>query len=479
VSAAPGRRPVTADSFLWPSWQAVAVLSLFAFAWRNMDLLGDGCWYIATGRYVLAHHTFPPDELFSYAAVRGPWFVNMPLSEPLFAWVADHLGVRALLAMCTGAFALALTLFWLPHTTGRLARVVTWPLVVFAIYAQRGDLQARSQTFADLAIATVFVCLFRLRDGKRVPPWVPLVLGAVWVNMHPSFLLGILLPLGFALGLRFGPKELRPPLLPILWFALILALGGLANPYGYRLIGEFLRFMTAESTTAIDLFQSPDFQRPDVMLALVIGGAGTFACFRSASRTAGAGEALLLVAIMTATCVSRRYIEILVAYEIVLAGRLLGAAPWTPSTQAEPRGTVWVPLFVLPIALTAFSLHEPKDVWQNQPVEAASFIEENHLPDNVMNLLHWGGYLDYAWGGRRRIFIDGRTTQFENGVLTDHGTLVHVAEGWGERLDAYLVNTVLWENGSPLDRALSQDPAWSEAYRKGIAVVYVRKKPLR
>jgi hypothetical protein len=424
---------------------------------------------------VLAHHACPPDELFSYSGVRGPWFVNMPISEPLFAWVADHLGIHALLAMCTAGFALALTLFWLPHTKGRLARIVTWPLVVFAIYAQRSDLQARSQTLADVAIATVFICLFRLRDARRVPPWLPLVLGATWVNVHPSFLLGILLPLGFALGLAVGPRDLRPPLLPMLQFALVLALGGLANPYGYRLIAEFLRFMTAESTTAIDLFQSPDFRRPDVMLALVIGGAETLLCLRSASRTAGPGEALLLVAIMTATCVSRRYIEILVGFEVVLAGRLLQGAPWS---LGEPPATVWAPIFALPLALTVFSLWEPKDVWQNQPVEAATFIEDHHLPDNIMNLLHWGGYLDYAWGGRRRIFIDGRTTQFENGVLTDHGTLVHVAPGWGDRLDAYLVNTILWENGSPLDRALAHDAAWSEVYRKGIAVIYVRNKPM-
>jgi hypothetical protein len=464
------------SSRLRGAWLAIALLSCLAFTWRNMDLLGDGCWYIATGRYVLAHHAFPADELFAYSAVRGPWFVNMPLSEPLFAWVADDLGVRALLGLCTLAFTGALALFWLPHAKGIRARAVTWPLVVLAIYVQRGDLQARSQTLADLAIGVVFVCLFRLRDGARVPLWVPLVLGAVWVNVHPSYLLGVLLPLGFALGLRVGPPGLRPRLRPMLAFAAVLALGGLANPYGYRLIAEFLRFMTAESTTAIDLFQSPDFTRPDILVALLVACAMTFACLRASTRDAGAGEALLLVAILTATCVSRRYVEILAAYEIVLAGRLLRSVPWA---RGDVPRRAWAALFVVPFVLAAVSLRETKDPWQNLPVEATTFIEQNQLPDNVMNILHWGGYLDYAWGGRRRIFIDGRTTQFENGVLEDHGALVGVREGWGQRLDAYLINTVLWENGAPLDRALSGDPDWAEVYRKGIAVVYVRKKPLR
>ena len=84
-----------------------------------------------------------------------------------------------------------------------------------------------------------------------------------------------------------------------------------------------------------------------------------------------------------------------------------------------------------------------------------------------------------AWGGRRRIFIDGRTTQFENGVLTDHAKLFNLSEGWQSVLDVYLVNTLLWEAGSPLDAALSRDPNWDPVFRKGIAVVYVRKKPIR
>jgi hypothetical protein len=461
---------------VWPLWQAIAILSVVAFTWRNMDLLGDGCWYIATGRYVLAHHAFPPDELFSYAGVRGPWFVNMPLSEPLFAWIADHLGVFALLGVCTLAFAGALTLFWLPHTRGRWARLATWPLVVFAAYVQRGDLQARSQVFADLAIGVVFLCLFRMRDEKPVASWVPFVLGALWVNVHPSFLLGVLLPLGLAAALRLGPKELRPPLIPMARFAAILGVGGLVNPYGYRLIAEFLRFMTAESTTMIDLFRSPDFRLPEITIALLIGIATMFACLRSATREAGAGEALLLLAILMATCISRRYVEILLAYEIMMVGRLFRTPAWM---KGGPHGKAWVPLFVLPVALALVSLSQRKDPWQNLPVEAAQFIEDHKLPDNVMNILHWGGYLDYAWGGRPRIFIDGRTTQFENGVLTDHGTLAKAAEGWGQPLDAYLVNTVLWESGSPLDKALSQDADWDQVFKKGIAVVYIRKKPIR
>lgn len=449
----------------------VAVLSLFAYGWSQMDLLGDTFWYIATGRYVLEHRAFPLDELFSYAAVRGPWFVNMPLSEPLFAWIADHLGVRALLAICTAVFGTALTLFWLPHAKGTVARLLTWPLVVFAIYVERGDLSARSQTIAYLFIAVLFLCMFRLRDGKAVTRWLPLLLGAVWINVHPSWLVGVLVPVGFAVALRVSPREGRPTPTQFLLFSALLALGGFINPYGHRLVLEILRFMTAESTTAIDLFRSPDFRSPEIVIALFLAVATMFGCLVSASRQTP--EALIMLAMIAMTCVSRRYVNILMAYEIVLAGRLLQSMAWT---RTEPSVRWLVLASSLPVGLAAFSLQEPKEPWQHMPVEAAQFIEENKLPDNVMNMLHWGGYLDYAWRGRRRIFIDGRTTQFENGVLTDYVTLYNAGAGSRDLLDVYIVNTVLGEGGSPLDVALSRDPDWRLAFRKGIAVVYVRRQ---
>jgi hypothetical protein len=459
------------------AWLAVAVASLVAFAWLEMDMLGDAFWYIATGRYVL-EHGLPNDELFSYTGIRGPWFVNMPVSEPLFAWIMDHLGVWALMGMATVVFGLALSLFWLPHTKGTLARWVTWPLVVFTIYVQREDLSVRSQTFADVAIAVVFLCLFRVRDGARVPRWLPFVLGAVWINVHPSVLVGVLVPLAFAVATQLGPPQLRARSGPYALFGVSVLAGAFANPYGYRLVLEIVRFTTAESTTTVDLFRSPDFARPDVAAAFVLSLAAVVACFRGVSSRAGVPEGLVMAATITATCVSRRYIEIMMAFCIVLAGRLLRDVEWPPLTPERARSWA-VALMLPPLALAAASLRPPKDPWQNVPVEAARFIEEHKLPDNVMNIMHWGGYLDYAWRGHRRIFMDGRTTQFENGVLLDHTRFMNVAPAAGDILDAYLVNTVLWERGSPVDHALAVDPAWTEVYRKGIAVVYVRKNVLQ
>src|SRR4029077_9226896 len=99
----------------------LAVLGIAGYAWSQMDLLGDAFWYIATGRWELAHHAFPNDELFAYTAPHGPWFVNMPISEPLFAWITDRLGLHAVILFCTVTFSAAWSLLWLQHARGGVA----------------------------------------------------------------------------------------------------------------------------------------------------------------------------------------------------------------------------------------------------------------------------------------------------------------------------------------------------------------------
>lgn len=454
-------------------------VGLVALIHAHIDMLGDGFWYVATGRFLLETRSLPLDEPFSYAGVRGPWFANVPLSEVLFAWIDGRLGLRALMLFCALVYGAGLTLVWLEFARTTRARLVTFPLAAFAVFLERADLSVRGQTLANLALAVLFVCLFRLRDGRRVPLYVPVLLGAIWINVHPSVVLGLLIPLGMAAALRLGEPAGRPAIAPFVQFAGLVGVGSLANPYGPRLLGEIARFMGAESTTTIDLFRSPDFRSWDVLVALAIAmGLIAWSLRRASADTGprvGTAEAALTLAMVLATCMSRRYVTVLCAFEVVVLGRLLAGVAW--SERPVPPALAVAPA-ALCLALSGYALSRPRDPFQHMPVAAAAFVDQHGLADNVLNPLHWGGYLDYRWGPHRRVFIDGRTTQFENGVLSDHALLQAVGPGAREALDVYLVNTIVWERGSPLDQALAGDPAWQRVFEQGFSVVYTRKKPL-
>jgi hypothetical protein len=138
----------------------------------------------------------------------------------------------------------------------------------------------------------------------------------------------------------------------------------------------------------------------------------------------------------------------------------------------------WALALTLSAAGTAvFGISADKDPFRDVPLEEAAMIERLPLPDHVANLYHWGGFLDYAWDGRRKTFVDGRNQLFEGGAFEDERRLAHL-EHWSEILTRYRINTVLWERNSALDVALSQSADWLQVRRGRIAVLYVRRQQL-
>ena len=79
---------------------AVAV-ALLGLAWHHMAILGDGFWYIATGRLILQRRGMPHDDPFSFASAPGQWHVVSAGSQVLFAAVTDTWGLKALMRMAT------------------------------------------------------------------------------------------------------------------------------------------------------------------------------------------------------------------------------------------------------------------------------------------------------------------------------------------------------------------------------------------
>ncbi len=457
---------------------ALWVVALFAATWRNMDLLGDSFWSVATGQWLLAHRRLPVEDPFSYTAER-PWIVHMPLSQVLFATVMQRFGAMGLVLFGSLLFTGALLLLWLPHARGIAARMGVWPLVLWLVIEQADDLCVRGQVFGDLGYAVLLLLLFRIRDGRAVHGAMAIALGCLWINLHASVFLAVVMPVAFGAAVLAAPATRRPSLGPWIRFSALAAAGTLINPYGIRLVGDLVTLMGASSTHRIDLFRPPDFASPRTWLTLALVAGMMIASLRSRTPEAGVPEALMLGALLLAGCAARRYEPLGLGFSIVVLGRMLCRrlspdAPWGRAFARPAR----LGMAALAAALSFRDVRVDKDPWRDVPVVEARLIDELGLPDRVANIYPWGGYLDYVWAGHRKVFIDGRNQLFDRRVFDDSVRLASL-DGWEAILDEYGVNTVLWERGSPLDRALATRPDWVQVRRGRIAVVYVRKSALR
>jgi hypothetical protein len=280
------------------------------------------------------------------------------------------------------------------------------------------------------------------------------------------------LPLAFGLAQRLAPRGGRRVLRPWLELSGYSALGMLCNPYGFGLVRDLLALLFASSTASLDLFGPPDFASlPTLLLFAAVLGVGA-ALVRWRSGEAGLPEAALLLVLGAAAAWGRRYEPLALGFALAAAGRLLRGR--LPSPAPGVRQGLAALASVCAVGLCAYGLALDKDPWRDVPLDEARLIEEARLPDPVANLYHWGGYLDYAWAGRRKVFIDGRNQLFDRTVFPDFQRLNRL-DRWQEVLDRYAINTVLWESGSALDQALFASPDWALAHRGTIAVVYVRR----
>ena len=152
----------------------------------------DIYWHIVTGRWIIAHGGVPHQNLFSYTLPGVPWIAHEWLAEPLMAWLYDHFGWHGLVMMAAAGnaatmaiFSRVLLRFLEPHHV-LLVATLAW-LVLLQHTLARPHIIA-----LPMMVAWVGALVTARADG-RAPPLVLALLMVPWVNLHGSFLFGLLM----------------------------------------------------------------------------------------------------------------------------------------------------------------------------------------------------------------------------------------------------------------------------------------------
>jgi hypothetical protein len=116
------------------------------------------------------------------------------------------------------------------------------------------------------------------------------------------------------------------------------------------------------------------------------------------------------------------------------------------------------------------------------PVEAADFVIENKLPQQLYNSYDWGGYLMWRLYPRHQVFIDGRSVSTEH--FNASSQIDNRWDGWLKTLDKYNINTIVtrtcyYDTGEPmaLIDGLAARRDWRLVFSNETALVYVRVLP--
>ncbi|HEX8927006.1 MAG TPA: tetratricopeptide repeat protein, partial [Terriglobales bacterium] len=500
----------------------VAVTYAFLACLRTVADFDTG-WQLATGRYLLQHHTIPTTDVLSYTTQGARWLYP-PFAGALLFLVYAVSGYNGLSWFCALA-SLFIAFYLLSRFKESLG--ITSVLVILAVPSLAYRITPRADLFTTVFFAILLTELWRFHLGERIRLWVVPIIMLLWVNLHPGFIAGVGLIAAYILieALQIPFSDLRTGALQRLSQSWPWLTAGVAatfvNPFGPAVYGQALVLAGAQnaSTQAApthfvgELSAAPlslhalrqmfTLRDPDssfwwlLVLAVV--------CAVLALRRREFGAALVLAVSACAALQKLRYQGLFSIVIVVIGSALLADlyADFKERAKASNRVTAaWVYAAVI-VVLCGITVVRGADVISDRtyvvssststfgtggswwfPERAAAFIEREHIPGNIFQPYNLGGFTALRLGPNYLDYSDGRGVS--GAIIDEQQALLSQSPDspdWRRVADQRNINVALLSIarfgglGSFDLNAYCKSTEWRPVYMDEVSMVLLRRTP--
>ncbi len=227
----------------------------------------DFWWHLKIGEYIYTNHSIPTTNMYSW---------TLPATQPFFyaAWLAEYLfyiiyrlgTLDLVIMMRTLLFGIALCLVGFEvHRRSNSWRISALIIAVLGLLSMN-NLIVRTQIWAWIPFILTYIILSRFSVGELKWYWLiicPLLM-VFWVNVHGSYILGLILPGAFLVGAMITRLVKLPEALGwrdiglLAGTTLASGLAILVNPRFTGIIGYTVNLLTnPPSQRLIEEWQSP------------------------------------------------------------------------------------------------------------------------------------------------------------------------------------------------------------------------------
>jgi hypothetical protein len=410
---------------------------------------GDTWWHLAEGRAMVERHQLLRSDIFSHTLHGAPW-INFEWATEIGAYLTVKLfGLRGLIFLKAGLGLIALTLLVRLLMIMGARSIVLFLLTWLGYHVLQVRLCTRVELLSFIFMPALLLLIKRARAGI-FSKWIPLftfALFVVWANTHGGFAYGLVLLGCFAVGSRWANDAVARTAVIDRMFVVAL-LGSLINPWGPTLFTVFLQH-------AVDFGQGPnvlaEWEAPTVIAAPAF-----WTCY--ALGAISIAWALLkkkrdhyawIPATLIFALIGSRYLRT-TSYLAFVA--LPFAAGFLKHTRIKPA----VQFALLALCLGLLEIERPflriphtlPTVEKiTVPEGGVAFLDANHIDGTLFNTYGYGGYIEWASGTGRPVFMDGRyifyplVEQYEN-VMLGRGQEINVAN-WARYFNEFGIDHAL------------------------------------
>jgi hypothetical protein len=454
---------------------ALAFCVMFALVLFLPQILDDGdtYWQIRTGEWILNHLAIPATDPFSFTAGDRPWFAHEWLAETLMAlaWRANGIaGVMVLAATATGLTAAIL----IHHLRRFLPGIYAVLGVVAALVNAAPSLLARPHLLAWPCLALWCGGLIAARANRTAPPFWLLPVMLVWVNLHGSFIIGLLLPAAFLIEALLDPNANRRDVFTS-WSAFILAAwaAALLNRDGAGGVLFPFHMIGMENLTWIGEWQPTDFSRIEPLELVIAGGLvlGLTGMVRLPPI-----RLLLLLGLIHGAVTHARNEQLLGIAGVLILAEPLGAS--LGRGHAVKLGIAWRHMAsgaaLIAVVALLVRIAVPLGPERTGAAFAATLasVPEPLRAKPVLNDYSLGGKLIFAGV---RPFIDSRADLYGDAFLTRYREILKPDRAALERaLSEYAIRWTIFPAEQPILLLMDQESGWRRLPEVDGLVIHVR-----
>ena len=495
---------------------------MLLFAPLGAGLLNDADtgWHIRNGQHIASTLSVPRTDDFSYSMNGKPWFAWEWLYDVGIGLLAARLGLNGVILVTAAVigFTLAFLFRSLVVESGDL--LIAALLTVLAALAAQVHMLARPHVVGWLLTLVWVRLLYRFQAGKNSALWWLPGLMVVWVNVHGSFVLGLVLLALFAAGnfwtyltsVEVQQKQDSRTALSRLGIAGVLcAMATFVTPYGYRLHLHVYHYLSNRYfMDHIMEFAAPKFHGGAERYFEALLGLSLLAAVLAARKLRAVDVILILFAAYTGLYairnipVSSMFVALAIApalSEAIRSARQRNDLPaWLRQACAGWQGTALrmkrveerlrghlLPAVVLLVSLAVavnggrlfktpvLAAHFDQRTF---PVAAAEFVAAHDIRDHMFSTDRWSGYLVYRLYPQTRLFIDDRHDFYGEAFVKDYLKALGADLGWREVLDKNQITWVLIPPDVPLANVLKENSNWKVTYDDGVAILFMRTNSL-